>query len=601
LTLPRWLLPPHYETPEEALRARVAHWVLVTAIVTLSLLLVTLPAYERDPYTLPVFGASLLAVLAAFVILHRGHLRGAALLACSISWLIVMVVSIASGGVRSPQLATTVLVVMLIGFLWSSRAAIVAAMLTSASILVLLLAAERDLLPRSGPNPAAPAEWGAITSVLAIAAVFLHFALRALDESRRALVDKSRELEREMERRSAAEESLRRAQKLEALGRLTGGIAHDFNNLLTVLLAQSAMLAERAYLGERLGDEAASEIRDIRISSERAAALTRRLLGFARPPSGPPEDVDPARALARLAPVLRRVIPENIRLEIEPPGRALAVRIDPGQFDQVILNLVLNARDAMPDGGVLQIEASEIARLPERAVAGSGSGAGPFLRVAVSDTGPGISREDRERVFDPFFTTKLLGHGTGLGLSTVHGIVTRAGGFVAIESEQGEGATLAVYLASGGARAAVEEPALEPRLPRTASRPATILVCEDEAPVRRILEATLGNAGYRVLSAPLPERALALARTGESIDLLVSDVVMPEMGGPELAEAVRRERGKLPVLLVTGYATADIEVGEEGGGATELLEKPFTVDRLLERVESLLERATGSRGAGPRG
>jgi signal transduction histidine kinase/CheY-like chemotaxis protein len=591
MPIPRWALPPQHGNDEDALKARVAHWFLLTAIATLAVLLATWPFYERDPYTLPVFGTSMLAALASFVLLHRGYLRASALLVCAISWAIVMVVSIASGGVRSPQLATTVLVVMLIGFLWSSRAALIAAGVTSLSILVLIVAEERGALPPVGPKPAPAAVWGAITSVLVIASAFLHLALRAIQDSRRALAEKSRELEEEMRRRGEAEESLRRAQKLEALGLLTGGIAHDFNNLLTVVMGQSAILAERAAAREQLNDDAAEEIRDIRLSTERAAALTRRLLHFARPQSGTPEDVDPGTALERLAPVLRRVIPENIHLEIRPPEHPLIVHIDPAQLEQVILNLVLNARDAMCEGGRLRIQCSEV-DIDDDAARRADARSGLHLAMSVSDTGPGVPLEDQGRIFDPFFTTKGLGHGTGLGLSTVHGIVRQAGGYVALESEPGHGATLTVRLPARAAASPLRLPPEERARSALGATDAVILLCEDEEPVRRLLAATLEAAGYCVLSAPVPERALALARARpDGIDMLVSDVVMPGMSGLELANALRAERKRLPVLLVTGYATADIDLPRGGGATTDVLEKPFAADALLDRVARLLEAA----------
>lgn len=585
-----WLQPPPREDPDEALRARVTHWVLIAGMVTLGALLLALPVYQRDPYTLPVFGGSLVFILVAFVLLHRGHLWAAGLLACSMGWAIVMAVSFTSGGVQSPQLATMVLIVMLIGFLWTSRAAIVAAMVTSLSILGLIVAGERGLLPETGPDPEPTAVWGATTSVLVIAAVFLHQALRAMDAARREASEKSRQLEEEMERRAQAEESLRRAQRLEALGRLSGGIAHDFNNILTVLMAQSALLQDEARAGGRFDENARVQLADIQASAERASLLTRRLLGFARPAAGRPRTLEPRATLMRLEPVLRRVIPENIRLEIPPSEPGLAVSIDPDQLEQVLLNLVLNARDAMPSGGTLRVEVSR--RAADAAPAAGPDGGRGWVRLAVSDTGAGIAPEDRDRIFDPFFTTKDLGHGTGLGLSTVHGIVTQAGGTIEVESAPDRGTTLRVELPAVEPEA--EGPASS-RTPDTMGGSGTVLVCEDEAPVRAVLESVLTRAGYQVLAADRPERAIELARD-RAVDLLVTDVVMPGMSGPALARTLRAELGDLPVLLVTGYAAEEV-MPDGTEERTELLEKPFTPAALGAAVERLLAR--GGRPAAP--
>ena len=593
MKLPEWLLPPKNIEPEDALRASVSHWVYLAGIGVIAVLYLLLPFYEPDafPYHL-VYGTSLLAGLSGLALLRTGHPKIAGAVACTIAWLIVLVVSANSGGVESPALATMVLVVMLIGFLWSSRAGIGFAAVTSLSILVMVTLDDRDLLPAGGPAPTPLSLWAAMTSVLVVAAVFLHLALEFIDDSRREAAENAAQLQREMELREEAEESLRRAEKLEALGRLTGGIAHDFNNILTVLLAQSALLLEEAEEGTAaLSDDTRSQLAGIQISAERAAVLTRRLLGFARPDAGSPEEVDPGEAVARLEPVLHRVIPENIALTVDPAPSGLRLRIDPMQLEQVLLNLVLNARDAMREGGTLRISLHRLELDARDAARRAEARPGLYLCIEVSDSGPGIDSKDVERIFDPFFTTKDLGHGTGLGLSTVHGIVKGAGGHLDVETERGRGTTLAAYLpAFEASRADTDHAGSKAgRTARGAGVYETILVCEDEDPVRSIIETVLRGAGYEVLSTPLPERALGVAREHEGpLDLLVTDVVMPGLSGPELAERLRNDRRDLPVLLVTGYAPEDVAPAGAIGPGTDLLQKPFTPAALLERVRALL-------------
>jgi CheY-like chemotaxis protein len=263
------------------------------------------------------------------------------------------------------------------------------------------------------------------------------------------------------------------------------------------------------------------------------------------------------------------------------------LRIDPMQLEQLLLNLVLNARDAMRDGGDLRISLARVDIDPLEASQRADAHPGMHLRIAIEDSGPGIEPGDVERIFDPFFTTKDLGHGTGLGLSTVHGIVKGARGHLQVETERGHGTTLLAYLPAHEADESAESQT-ESAVSQRAQRPdaaETILVCEDEGPVRSIVDTVLRNAGYHVLSASLPERALA--HSG-SIDLLVTDVIMPGMSGPELAARLRRDAEDLPVLLVTGYAPEDVVPSGVAGTETGLLQKPFTPSALIERVRSLL-------------
>ena len=594
MNLPEWLHPPEVENPEEALRSVVAHWVLLTGIIVL-IPLVIASAWLGDelPAGMPVYGGSLIGALVAFLLLHRGYSGTAGGLIIAVAWGFVMWASMSQGGVSSPQLSTMVLVVMLAGFLWNSRAGIGLAVFTSACLLVMAYSQSEGLLKPDSPVPTPLATWSALTSVLAIAAVFLHLALRTIDSSRIEVAEKSVRLKEEMERRAEVEESLRTAQKLEALGRLTGGIAHDFNNILTVLLAQSTLLVEANQERAPLDEESLAAIKDIQSASERAAALTRRLLAFARRQVGRPENVDPNLAIARLEPMLRRLIPENIQLHTVAGPDVCHVQVDVTQLEQVLLNLVLNGRDAMPAGGELRIQTSTV-RLDEgHKSAHADPTPGDHAEISVSDTGMGIASEHLERVFDPFFTTKSMGHGTGLGLATVHGIVKQAGGHIAVESEPGHGTTFRVYLPASRLPEQTVEPTLSwPKRGAAVGGSETILLCEDEDDVRTLVETALRSRGYDVLSAHVPERALEIASTDPAaIDLLLTDVVMPGMSGPALATSVASLRHGVRVLFMSGYPADEIE--QEGASDANLLEKPFTPEVLLGRVRETLDAPEG--------
>ena len=374
------------------------------------------------------------------------------------------------------------------------------------------------------------------------------------------------------------EEQYRQSQKMEAIGRLAGGIAHDFNNLLTVIQGNCDLLRESL----PSGSPQASDLEHIRYAAERAASLTRQLLTFSRQQVLTPRPVDVEARLTSLVPMLRRLLGEHISVVVDaqPVGPVL---IDPSQFELVVLNLAVNARDAMPEGGTLTLATRELDVSAESSI-GRESGAGPYVSLTVSDTGTGMDDETRRRVFEPFFTTKPIGSGTGLGLATVHGVVKQSRGAIEIDSAIGVGTTFRIYFprhdpATGGDEE-VDGAVLSDRAG------ATLLLVEDEEPVARIARRVLRTAGYRVLSAASPDEALSI--DGAKIDLLITDVVLPQMSGPALAARFRERRPALKVLFVSGYSHDELGLEAQTGPGTAFLQKPFSQRDLLERVSELL-------------
>ena len=404
---------------------------------------------------------------------------------------------------------------------------------------------------------------------------------RAVAERTRDLAERAAALEREIDEHRRTESALRHAQKMEAVGRLAGGVAHDFNNLLTVIINCSSMLAESASIG-RPAD--LDEIEAIQTAGERARDLTRQLLAFARKQLVSPVALDPDAVVRKAEGLLRHVLREDISLEVCVQPGAWPVWSDPGQLEQVLMNLAVNARDAMPRGGRLALSVSNVC-VPAGGPP-DGPAAGDWVRLSVSDSGVGITSEVKAHLFEPFFTTKGPGEGTGLGLSTVYGIVTQAGGVVQVESEPGHGATFHVWLPRSSAGPhAPHEGAATAASPRGAE---TVLVVEDDALVRTLIVRILRGAGYEVLVAGRGDEALTLVARETRLDLLMTDVVMPGLGGCAVAQELRRLRPRLPVVFVSGY----MEEALSGVPANEmaLVPKPFTAEHLLGSVRALLDR-----------
>jgi two-component system cell cycle sensor histidine kinase/response regulator CckA len=384
---------------------------------------------------------------------------------------------------------------------------------------------------------------------------------------------------RDLTERRRMEEQLRQAQKLDAIGRLAGGVAHDFNNLLTVILAGTSTLLEDL----SPADPRVEELREIEMAAERAGALTKQLLIFSRKNPAAPTLVDLDAAVGRMARMLGRLIGEQIELVLHKAASPTWALVDPSQIEQVVVNLAVNARDAMPEGGRLSIEVSE-RRIEASTEDTPLAPPGAYAVVAVTDTGIGMSEDTLAHLFEPFFTTKDPGRGTGLGLSTVYGIVQHARGHLRVSSTLGRGSRFEVWLPRAD-RSDASAPA-EGHGPRRGGS-ETLLLVEDERAVRELTARALRRAGYEVIEAS--DGADALARVADPsvrVDLLVTDAVMPTMGGTELASRVRERRGALRVLFVSGYARD--QRTEEVRDAS-FLSKPFTIDTLLGAVRAVLD------------
>lgn len=379
------------------------------------------------------------------------------------------------------------------------------------------------------------------------------------------------------------EEQLRQAQKMEALGTLAGGVAHDFNNLLSVVLSYSQLLLSDL----RRGDPMREEIEEIQKAGERAAALTAQLLMFTRHQVVEPRVMDLNEVLAGIASMLRRIVGEDVELLACPATSLRQVRVDPGSIEQLIVNLVVNARDAMPRGGKLTIDTANVILDEAYAQKHFGVKPGPHVMLAVSDTGTGMDPVTRARIFEPFFTTKEKGKGTGLGLSTVFGIVQQSEGSVWVYSEVGKGTTIKVYFPVTDGEVVGWQ---SRQAPVTLRGSETILLVEDEEQVRVVASGILERQGYRVIPArSASEAMISCAAHAGVIDLLLSDVVMPHMSGPELARRLASERPSMKLLCMSGY-TDDTVVRH---GALEagiaFIQKPFTPDTLASKVRAVLD------------
>lgn len=383
--------------------------------------------------------------------------------------------------------------------------------------------------------------------------------------------------------RKQLEEQLRQSQKMEAVGRLAGGVAHDFNNLLTIVAGYGQMLLD----GLKPEDPIRRDLEAILEAADRATALTRQLLTFSRRQIVQPRVLDLNRLVVRMNRMLRRVIGEDIGLRTVLKAETGRIKADPGQIEQVLLNLAVNSRDAMPKGGRLLIETAEIElgrESPERPL---DLPPGRYVRLAVTDTGRGMDAETRNHVFEPFFTTKGKGKGTGLRLSTVYGTVRQTGGDISVESEVGKGTTFRLYFPL------VEDPAprSEISLRHSSARKGSerILLVEDEAEVRTLTREMLARQGYEVLEAGSGTEALRLWETNRnSISLLLTDVIMPQMSGHELAERLQAQRPDLKVLYMSGY-TGDVIARHGVSTEAAFLQKPFTHDVLARKVRQVLD------------
>ena len=394
----------------------------------------------------------------------------------------------------------------------------------------------------------------------------------------------------DMTEQKKLEDQISQSQKMQAVGQLAGGMAHDFNNLLTAMIGFSDLLLLR----HRPGDQSFADIMQIKQNANRAANLVRQLLAFSRQQTLQPKVLNLTDVLAELTHLLRRLIGESIELKVVHGRDIGPVKVDQGQLEQVIINLAVNARDAMLEGGTLTIQTSDTVLKRATKRGRETIPPGHYALIEARDTGCGIPEDIMDRIFEPFFTTKEIGAGTGLGLSTVYGIVMQTGGFMAVESDVGAGTTFAIYLPRHEPEAEADtrdETEARPSVDTTGR--GTVLLVEDEEAVRAFSARVLSNKGYNVLEARSGEDALEVMREhGDPIDLLITDVVMPRLDGPGLVREVRADRPDLKVIYMSGYTERNLSQNLDLEGPTHFLAKPFTLKQFAEKVKEVLHEGS---------
>ena len=397
-----------------------------------------------------------------------------------------------------------------------------------------------------------------------------------------ALEAEMAERQRLEEEQEAMQRRMLENQRLESIGRLAGGVAHDFNNMLTAIGGYTDLAGSRATI-----EEARTDLQGVRHAADQAAALTRQLLAFSRNQELRPSVVDLSEVLVRVEPLLRRLLGEQVQLLVRPAADLWPVLVDPSQMESIVVNLAVNARDAMESGGTLTIETSNVELDNDYARTHAEVIPGPYAMVAVSDTGVGMDEATVGRIFEPFFTTKALGHGTGLGLASVYGTVRQSGGHIWVYSEPGHGTTFKLYLprTEDGATPLVE--AVAPAEPRRGHE--VVLVAEDEELVRTMVVSALRQRGYTVVAVTTGEEALAvIEQRGSELGVLLTDVIMPGISGIELLERARKARPDLRAIFMSGYTALTMDHRKPPPGVT-FLEKPFTLARLDDAIRETFQ------------
>ncbi len=539
------------------------------AVVLAALMLATMPRLGVARALL-VYGAGVALHLAHLAALRARRTRLVAQSHC-VTYLVwvTAVLALQSGGLRAPAALVYPPIVLLSGLVWSGRAAYGMAVAVSACGAGLVLLERAGLLPPAGPPLSPFALWILLTACVVITAAILRFSLDVILRSN----DDALRLE----------ERLRQGQRLEALGRLAGGVAHDLNNLLTIILGNLDLVRMDAGAIED-PDDAISEIRG---AADRAAVLTRRLLAFGRRQAFSPALVDVSATVAAFEPLLRRLLPENVKLVLERDPAPTPIVSDPAQLEQIVLNLVANARDAVAGAVAGRITIATSATTPARYAAEPDLPPRPIWLI-VTDDGVGMSKDVQAHLFEPFFTTKAPAKGTGLGLSTVHGIVSQGQGRILVDSAPGKGTVFSIAFPRAGDDA---RPASTPRVPGAAPpASATILLVEDDPAVRGVAAAMLTSAAYRVLQASGGDEAeRTSANYAGKIDLLLTDVVMEGRSGPRVAVALRKRRADIKILYISGHAEELIVSQGVLRPGVNFLAKPFSRDALLGKVRDVLD------------
>lgn len=398
---------------------------------------------------------------------------------------------------------------------------------------------------------------------------------------------------RDLSAEKQLEAELRQSQKMEAVGSLAGGVAHDINNILTVIASYTQLLLDNDALPHAMRDD----VNEVRLAGDRAAALTRQLLAFSRKQILLPAVLDVNDVVGEMSSMLARLIREDVHLEVKLGANVQPIFVDRGQLEQIIMNLAVNARDAMPDGGALVVETSNIQIDARTGALRASAEPGPGVVLSVSDTGTGMDAATKARMFEPFFTTNATGQGTGLGLSTVYGIVKQSGGSIHVDSEPGLGTTFRICFPRHEPVAAAAEAVVEPA-PPLGGPGATVLLVEDDPAVRGAVRSMLERIGYGVLEAGDAAAALARIRAnGTRFDAVLSDAMMPGMSGVELATALEAEHPGLPVLIMSGYTEDAVALAGQLAPNTLFVEKPFTVNELAGALADALARSGAARPA----
>ena len=405
-----------------------------------------------------------------------------------------------------------------------------------------------------------------------------------------ALEEALEKLTQESQERARTEEQLRQSMKMDAVGQLTGGIAHDFNNMLTGVIGALDLM--RLRIGRQQYGDLDRYMTAAHTSASRAAALTQRLLAFSRRQSLEARATSVNPLILSLGDLLKRTMTERIKLELQLDDNAGLALVDPNQLENALLNLCINARDAMPDGGTLAIVTSR-ADVDEADAIRLGGNKGCYVSIRVSDTGVGIPESVLGKIFEPFFTTKPLGQGTGLGLSMVYGFVQQSSGFVSVTSEEGAGTSITLYIPLAQT-SAVEKASTVAPVDFTCGKGQTILVVEDDDSVRLLLAAALGDFGYQVHLAEDGQQALSLLEGLQALDLLITDVGLPGLNGRQLAEIIQQKRPDLPVLFISGYAENAAIRSEFLGVGMSMMTKPFTLEHLADTVSAAFEAQAAS-------
>ncbi len=552
------------------------------------------PAGARDPWLAWWAVGACFAGVALASLVSEGVRRRLRVLHLACCWLVTLqLFALASLNEMHPFYAVgSIFAVVGVSTLLYSRRSFLAYAAFVAGLTLVSFAAQ--------PSTLKAAFWFPLATVLAV----MHTRLRAhlqtvrlvrdyqddlereVEERTRQLSQANDDLRREMQERSLLEEQLRVSQKMEAVGRLAGGIAHDFNNLLTAIRGYADILLQDIAPESPLRDD----LQQLRRATQRSASLANQLLAFSRPEATQLEELNLDTALAEMGEMLGAVLGEDVELEILPADGGACLLGDPTQLEQVILNLVLNARDAMPDGGTLRIETAALDRseLPPELADEAREPA--YVCLTVTDTGVGMDDETRSHAFEPFFTTKDVGSGTGLGLSSVYGIVSHGGGHVRVSSELGKGTRFELYWPRVEGTSTVVEERSEPQPGEEASGSERILLVEDENVVRHLARRILERSGYVVTEAPDAPSALRVIEGGESIDLVITDAVMPRMSGFELLDRLAALRPQTRVMLISGHLDHPSGSAPVVTPEVPFLRKPFTPRELSTTVRQVLDR-----------